>query len=235
MYATEIDASGERRFSYWRDNSAARQWLADPKAFAAFAERQMPCPGLYWSGITLALMAQRVRDAMFGFLRQYRDAGGCVYFDSNYRGGLWPGVEVAREQYARALEQCDLYLPSLEDAAIIHDDAHIGGVIADLRRRSDADAVITTADGAVWSRGEATRLVPLERQRAIVDASGAGDAFSGALIAARIRGMDLEPSIQFAHALASRVVRHRGALLPECEWQDVKSGLAATAQTPRPK
>lgn len=229
LYATEVDAQGERRFSYWRDSSAARQWLADPNAFAVFADRQMQCPRLYWSGITLALMTPQIRDAMHNFLRAYREAGGRVYFDSNYRDGLWPSAAIARDAYARAIEECDLYLPSLEDAAVIHRHDDVEQVIERLRRGSDADAVISIPDGAVWSRGETTCHIALERQRHIVDATGAGDAFSGAFIAARIRGLDPESCIHFAHAIARRVVEHRGALLPDHAWREIESAKAAVS------
>ena len=47
-----------------------------------------------------------------------------------------------------------------------------------------------------------------------VDTTGAGDSFNGAYLAARLLGCDIPRSITAAHAMALRVIAHRGALIP---------------------
>jgi 2-dehydro-3-deoxygluconokinase len=59
LYAISTDASGERSFTYWRENSAART-LFEPPAEVTPA-RLEGSDLIYLSGITLAVMSARAR------------------------------------------------------------------------------------------------------------------------------------------------------------------------------
>ncbi len=67
------------------------------------------------------------------------------------------------------------------------------------------------ARGAVLAvAGDGPRLIPGFKVRA-VDATGAGDAFSGALAVALAEGRNWEQAVRFAHAAAALAVTRRGA------------------------
>ena len=57
LYLIETDASGERRFQYWRSHSAARRWLA--LLLREGESRLWGADIVYFSGITLAILAPR--------------------------------------------------------------------------------------------------------------------------------------------------------------------------------
>jgi len=78
--------NGERSFSYWRGQSAARGLAEDAAALSA------ACAGadvVYVSGITLAVLDAQGRETLFDTLRAARAAGSLVAFDPNLRPKLW--------------------------------------------------------------------------------------------------------------------------------------------------
>ncbi len=224
IYAISTDSSGERSFAYWRDNSAARQWFADPIALLAALQHLDDSHCIYWSGITLALMMPEVRAAFFDFLRGFRADGGMVCFDSNYRPQLWRGSDQIADSYDAAIGNADLYLPSLEDELSIyqrHSEQQAITALAKRYSQKQAQVVMTLPGQAVWiSAGDIARY-DLPVSDAVADTTGAGDAFSGALLAALGSGRAMPDAIPFAHRVATEVVQVSGAILPEQKWSEL--------------
>ena len=69
IYAVATDAHGERSFSYWRSQSAARRLFAVEET-ALFMP---PAKIIYLSGITLAILTQAARSRLFDMLAGLRD------------------------------------------------------------------------------------------------------------------------------------------------------------------
>jgi len=61
--------------------------------------------------------------------------------------------------------------------------------------------------------GEIIGVAP-QKVMKVVDTTAAGDSFSGAYMAARIRGCDAIRSANVAHRMASYVIGHKGAIAP---------------------
>ena len=84
LYAIRTDASGERSFSYWRSDSAARRFFALPDAAMLFP-RAMAADLFYFSLISLAVLPDEGRHVLIDVARRLRTAGRTVAFDGNYR------------------------------------------------------------------------------------------------------------------------------------------------------
>ena len=61
--------------------------------------------------------------------------------------------------------------------------------------------------------GTISVLPALERVKP-VDTTGAGDSFNGGYLAARLTGAPAVEAVEKGHALAMKVVLHRGVLMP---------------------
>jgi ribokinase len=76
-------------------------------------------------------------------------------------------------------------------------------------------AVITLgADGAVFATQDDVNYLPAEKVR-VVDTTGAGDAFVGALAASLARGADLNSAVASGIAAGTIAVQHFGAQAPK--------------------
>ena len=212
LYAIDVDARGERSFTYWRDSSAARTLFQPPAEVTP--DRLASFDVLYFSGITLAVLSPEARAALAGFLPGFRAAGGRVAFNSNYRPRLWPDRDTARRAIGGLWALTDIALPSLDDELALFGDADEAAVLARLAAAGvRRGALKRGAHGPVpigWT-GPLPAFPPAPR---VVDTTAAGDSFNGAYLAAALAGAPEPDCLAAGHALAMRVVGHPGAILP---------------------
>jgi fructokinase len=132
---------------------------------------------------SIALLAPATRAAA---RRAWALAGGLRVFDPNVRPRLLTGagaLDDLRALVAEFAAGAHLVKLSAADAGLLHPDLSVEQA-ARLLRSYGAEAVVVTrgADGATVVAGEEAVAVPAPRVRA-VDATGAGDAVMGALVA----------------------------------------------------
>lgn len=212
LYLIETDSRGERRFEYWRSHSAARRWLA---LLQACGESVLQGADLvYFSGISLAILSAPERRAAIELLRQVRTQVGRIAFDPNVRLALWETPQIAAECIEAALSICDIALPSSEDIARLFRVDEPERQTSLLLEMGVRELALTLgSSGCLIVAGEVRARLPAPTA-IVIDTSGAGDAFNGAYLAARLGGA---APVQAAHAgllVGSRVVAHAGAVVP---------------------
>ncbi|HEX8956028.1 MAG TPA: PfkB family carbohydrate kinase, partial [Burkholderiaceae bacterium] len=174
-------------------------------------------PYVYLSGISLAILSAPHRELLFDILAECRRHGAKIVFDNNYRPRLWPDREHAIAAYVRMLELADVALLTVDDEAALHgaskDDcaaaiarAQACGVREIVLKRGAASCIVQIAD-------ERTEVAP-QPVANIVDTTAAGDSFGAAYLAARLAGKSAAQAAAAGHALAGRVIQHRGAIIP---------------------
>ena len=214
LYMIDLDADGERHFSYWRDQAPARD-IFDNAQTLDLSRSLMAYDWLYLSGISLSLYGLEGRDRLFDLLRRFREKGGKVAFDSNFRARGWPSIDEARREFRRQLAVTDLVLSSVEDEISLHG---VAGIDAALALFSDAKvplAVIKQAgQGCVISDGAKRESVPARKVERVVDTTAAGDSFNAGILAALLRGQTPREAAELGHACAAIVIGHRGAIVP---------------------
>jgi 2-dehydro-3-deoxygluconokinase len=214
IYLIETDPDGERRFHYWRRDSAARHWLAAPGAdqvLAQLAEARM----VYVSGISLAILSPHDRDLLIATLARCRAGGGKVVFDNNYRPRLWESADAARAVYGRVLAQADIALLTLDDEVALYGPGTALDAIERTRALGVGEVVVKCggAPAVVWHDGAVHEVAPAPVQD-VVDTTAAGDSFGAGYMAARLSGKGPEDAARAGHRLAGTVIRHRGAIIP---------------------
>jgi 2-dehydro-3-deoxygluconokinase len=203
-YAVGADPIGERAFAYLRAASAAsRMAPADVTAPVALAKIVL------LSGITAALS----ESCAAAVVHAAEEASGRVVYDPNFRGRLTTGPAAAR-MLARVAPHAALVVPSCpaDSMALLGTADHVCAATACLELGAAAVAVTRGADG-VYLAGEGTRMeLPVVEAPALVDATGAGDAFAGVLAARLSHGASLVDAVRGGTAAAALALGGQGGI-----------------------
>jgi 2-dehydro-3-deoxygluconokinase len=203
-------AEGDRHFTYWRENSAARLLMEDRAA----VDRALEGADLvYFSGITLAILAPRARGQLLKAIVQAREAGARVAFDPNIRPRLWSGPRAMQSVISAAAAIADIVLPTHADEQPIFGDADDVATARRYREAGAAEVVVKNGAEPALLAGEEEAHIEAVKAEKIVDATGAGDSFNGAYLAARLAGRTMRDSVTGAHRVAAVVIGHKGALV----------------------
>jgi 2-dehydro-3-deoxygluconokinase len=190
--------------------------------FAALGNMSM----LYLSGITLAVLTEASRERLLEWLPRYRQGGGQVAFDNNFRPKLWRSLEEAKETYQRMYALTDLALPTLEDEVALFGDMSADDLIGELRSLGIKEIALKQGEEGcrVAASGIDEHVPVIETE--VIDTTSAGDSFNAGYLAGRARGMGQVDAAIIGSKLASLVIQHRGAIIPASLTNSVASLVA---------
>ncbi len=208
LYAIETDPSGERSFHYWRSEAAARRMFALPDS-AAMIEQAAASDLLYFSLITLAILPDEGRELLLELCKTVRARGGKVAFDGNYRARLWSDVATARHWRDRAIEVSDMGLPTLADEVEMGEADSPADAAARWGAGDGREVIVKLGGEGCLVDGV---IIPVPQMVDVIDSSGAGDAFNGGYLNARLSGAAPQQAALAGHALAGWNIGRRGAI-----------------------
>ncbi len=212
LYAIETDAAGERSFTYWRSQSAARTLFQEPCAIgtSVFEDYDL----IFLSGITLAVLPPESRAHLMDGLRAFRSKGGQVAYDSNHRPRLWEDVDTAREVNRLMWAQTDVPLPSVDDEMLIHGDADETAATARLRGYGLASGALKRGEKGPLALSGAQAAADFPPANSVVDTTAAGDSFNAGFLYQHAIGGSEAEALSTGHAIASQVIGAKGAIVP---------------------
>jgi 2-dehydro-3-deoxygluconokinase len=182
---------------------------------------------LHVSGISQAISATAA-ETVAAAIAMARGAGVGISFDTNFRPRLWTAAQ-ALPAIEEAARHADILKTSQEDCAALlglSDPRDIARHFLALGARS---VVVTLGrEGVFMATPEGSLHVP-GMHVAAVDATGAGDAFTGALLSERARGRPLGEAVRFANAAAALSTLGYGAIAPLPMRAEVESAIRAAA------
>ena len=228
LYAIETDDTGERTFSYWRGQSAARTLFEEGEGndFSALVGFDILC----FSAISLAILPANTRQALLDELSRLRAENGVrVVFDSNYRPALWESVEAARHFVAAAWRVTDIALPSVDDEQALFGDDTESAVVSRLHSYGVKQGALKR--GALGPRSlqpqhlQSRSTAPyFSAAETIVDTTAAGDSFNAGYLSQLLASVGTDPesdndsAMQAGHACSMRVIANSGAIIPKDLW-----------------
>lgn len=210
-------------FTYYRKGSAASLMTpADvPEALIASARF------LHVSGISQAI-SETARAAVDHALATARRTGVRLSYDTNLRTRLWSADE-ARPVVERTARLVQILKTSLEDSEALLGSKEPSQIAAHFLGLGCSIVVVTLGRAGVLlaqaSGEEAIGGFPVDA----VDATGAGDAFTGALLAELAAGKDAAQATRFANAAAALSTRGYGAIEPLPRRDEVERFLQQQA------
>lgn len=202
---------GDRHFTYWRDTSAAKLLADDATALeAALNDAAL----IYFSGITLAILAPEARARLIGAIGARRAGRTVVAFDPNIRPALWADARSVVDALTEAAKVSSIVLPTHADEVPYFGDADDEATARRYLAAGCEEVVVKNGAGpALVVTGDGQWRVGARKVANVVDATGAGDSFNGGYLAARLAGANPEDAARAGHATASVVIGHHGALI----------------------
>jgi len=231
LYQITVDTHGERRFSFWRDNSAARAYFdIDP---TPLEQDWKQWDALYFSGISLAILPAAGRERLLALAQALRQRGARVVFDNNYRASLWPDAQEARQVFRRALAVANLALITADDHQALFELPTAAAAVLAAQQLGCEEIVIKRGaePTLVGCRGVDWDAVPTEKVARVVDTTAAGDSFAAGYLSQRLGGASPRVAAQFGNHLAARVIAHHGAIIARQDMVDLLLNRKLIAQT----
>ncbi|MDA7963621.1 sugar kinase [Ruegeria sp.] len=221
LYFVTHDAQGHH-FTYRRRGSAASRYSVGDLPKDALTSAKM----FYASGISLAI-GTNVRDAVLQGFRIVKQAGGLCAFDPNLRTALWP-LDQARDAIHAVMRSCDIALPGYDDAYQLTGLANPEDIVSFYHDLGASVVALTLgAAGVMISDGSICQTlgpVPVKTK----DATGAGDCFNGAFLAALLRGLPACNAARWANAAAALSTCGFGAVAPIPTLSQTRTHLEQT-------
>lgn len=204
-WITTID--GDRRFQYWRSESAARQVL---RAEAALVPT--PAPDLVViSGITLAIAGPSANQ-LLDQVAAAKAQGATFAYDTNHRAALWSDAATAQSISELAVALADTVHASTDDLKAVwgeDDPAAFGSRLSQLGVR---ETIVTDGAGRVLAFVEDEQHWATPEAVDVVDTAGAGDAFFGTYLGRRLANDEIDDALSVALDVCTAVVMSPGAV-----------------------
>ncbi len=215
LYVAETDNKGERRFTYWRETSPARD-LFELSDWGRIAEALVSARLVYFTGVTLSLYSNNALGRFLAILEMARQQGVKVAFDGNFRPHGWKGdLGRTRAVFTEALKRVDIALPTYDDEAVLWGDPGPEATVQRLQAFGIAEIVVKNGpNSALVSAAGRQEYIPPPEVVVPVDTTAAGDSFNAGYMAARLAGENPAAAAGAAHRLAGEKIRHRGAIMP---------------------
>lgn len=216
----QLDAAGERSFSFYR-KPGADVMLQPSEVSTALVGG---CSVFHFGGVSLT--DEPCRSATLEAAKAARAAGALISYDPNYRPFLWPQKAQAAEQLRAALPLADLVKVSQEEMTLLTGETSLPAGAKALCEQGPAVAVITLGPkGAFYHTAQGGELLATYAA-ATVDTTGAGDAFWGALLwklahtygcctreaLGRLPMEHWHAAVQYANAAGSLTTTKKGAI-----------------------
>jgi len=206
MVMALIEPNGERLIVVWPPEGGAHLWLV------VEAANPEPIASSYWLHVTgMCLRASPSSDAVLHGMELARAANVPVSLDLNLHAESWELDRSTREIFARAVDLSDVVFGNAEEEIALISGAD--SVVVDMKVLCDGKRVVVArkgADGALVTTPTEAFHVPAF-ETSVVDVLGAGDAFNGGFIAARLANHDIKEATRWGHAVASIQVAQIGA------------------------
>lgn len=205
-------AEGDRHFTYWRAQSAAKCLADDPKWLSgALSDAEY----IYFSGVSLAILSPRARHTLLQAIANSSRDGSKIVFDPNYRPSLWRSRSAARKAMGDAARLANIVMPTFSDERSLFGDVSPEATVSRYRAlgvkqvlvKNGGSAALLATDDEITFVHPATSVIS-------VDPTGAGDSFNGAFLSLLLRGETPFSAARRAHSIAAQVIGHKGALLP---------------------
>ncbi len=213
---------GGHRFTYARQGSAACHMEPGDIDEAYIRGARV----LHFSAISQAISLS-ARSTVAHALAVAEAAGVAICYDTNLRLKLWT-LEEAKAVILNTIPHASFLRPSIDDARLLLDESDPDRVVDRFLGMGAKTVLLTLGEAGALAATASERHRVQPRAVKAVDASGAGDAFSGAFLAAHVAGQSLRKASEFANAAAALSVIRMGTIASYAGRAEIETQLSSS-------
>lgn len=213
---------GDRSFSFYRKPGADMMLTEDEVNYDMIDKTK-----IFHFG-SLSMTDERVRKATKMAIEYAKSKGKLISFDPNLRPPLWSSMELAKEQIAYGISQCDIMKIADDEICFMTGEDDVDRAINILQKNNSFKLLLVTLgkDGSIAVYKDKKVSVKGFFQENVVDTTGAGDTFCGSVLNYVLEHdidvlteENLVEMLTLANAGASLITTKKGALrvMPEKE------------------
>jgi len=213
LYLIKNNKNGEKNFYYWRDDSAAKNYLNELnyKKFEVILEKYHY---IYFSGITLSIISEKKQKDFYNLIKKLKKKKIIIIFDLNIRLKRWRNLKNLTKSLNIFLPYIDILFSTGEDMKNWKNNDSFEFFKKFVKNKKIKHAIFRKnayLNYAIFNNK--VFKVTNKIHKKIVDSSGAGDGYNAAYISKFLTSGDISLSLKSSHLLGSKIVMKKGAII----------------------
>ena len=227
-----LDAHGERSFSFYRHPGADLCLTYDEVPEHLLAE----CRVFHFGSVSMT--DEPCRTATLRAAQRAHEYGSLISFDPNYRPALWNNLEEAVRLMLRGVSCADVLKVSLEEMTLLTGETCAESGAQKLLNQGPVLVLVTDGEKGAYFATKSCTGAAHAYDVSVVDTTGAGDAFLGAMLY-RLQGVRREElsalpkeqlldMLKYANAAGGCTAKKRGAIPAMPTQTEIESCMRET-------
>ena len=213
LYLIKNDKNGEKNFYYWRDNSAAKNYLNELN-FQKLEIILKKYHYIYFSGITLSIISKNKQKDFCNLIKKLKEYNVKIIFDLNIRIKRWPNKKHLNASINLFLPFIDILFSTGEDIKNWKNNDNLSFFNKLIKSNKINHAIFRKNASLNYAiLNDQIYKITNKVHKMIVDSSGAGDGYNAAYISEFLTSGDVYRSLQASHLLGSKIVMKKGAII----------------------
>ena len=210
LYIINNEKNGERKFFYWRKNSAAKKYFENIR-LSILIKKICDYDAVYFSGITLSIYNSKNINIFYKFLTSLKKKGVKLYFDFNVRLKNWENTKKAIKQITRFSKISDIIFLTNEDLSHLLIKNYKKFIIDNFR---DKLVILRCGNGNISIYNKSTfSNFNFAFKKTVKDTTGSGDAFNACFLFNYYKNVKIKDCVKMAHKLGKDVANVKGAII----------------------
>ena len=214
LYSIQTDKKGNRSFSYWRNDSAAKKMiercnLDEIDKFISNSEL------FYYTGISLGILKQKDQNILIDLSKKSK----LTAFDFNYRNSFHGNKIKSQSLFKKSNLSSNINFISFDDIIEIFGKSDPIEFITTFKRK-DNIIILKHFEKIFYSEFNKIGSINIPIIKAI-DTTAAGDSFNGSFLAYHLikENLSIEDKILMSHNITKNVLKYRGAIIPKSKMK----------------